>query len=144
LHGSEKFLAEAVVELVPADEKTHFHTNAERTIKTHLMDQENFMFVPETLTIQSGDKVRFKNSEEAYHNVMCLDDKPPFNVNLAKTRSTSNNPSSPMAPNPLWIFRCVFHGAMKGWIFVFDHPYFQKTPRLEHLNSPRCHQGLTN
>ena len=127
LHGTEKLLAEAVVELVPADDKIQLPIDAKRKIKTHLMDQENFMFIPETLAIQSGDKVRFKNSEEAYHNVMCLDDKPPFNVNLAKNQEHIHEPKvAKGAQSPLDI-QCVFHGAMKGWIFVFDHPYFQQT-----------------
>ncbi len=129
LHGAENFLAEAVVELVPDGNNNQFPDNPKRKIKTHLMDQENFMFVPETLAIQRGDKVRFKNSEEAYHNVMCLDDKPPFNVNLAKNQEHVHEPKvANGAQSPLDI-RCVFHGAMKGWIFVFDHPYFQQTSK---------------
>ena len=129
LHGPQKLLAEAVVELVPADEKTEFPVASERTPKTHLMDQENFMFVPETLAIHAGDKVRFKNSEEAFHNVMCLDDKPPFNVNLAKGQDHIHLPKlAEGVKNPLHI-RCVFHGAMQGWIFVFKHPFFHQTDK---------------
>ncbi|MDA7620993.1 DUF2012 domain-containing protein, partial [Verrucomicrobia bacterium] len=30
--------------------------------------------------------------------------------------------------NPLNI-HCVFHGSMKGWICVFNHPYFQQTTK---------------
>ncbi len=127
LHGAEKLLSEAVVELVPADPDIPFKSKPERKAKTHLMDQENFMFIPETLAIHIGDKVRFRNSEEAYHNVMCLDDQPPFNVNLAKDQEHVHEPKvAKGAKSPLNI-RCVFHGAMNGWIYVFKHPYFHLT-----------------
>ena len=129
LNGPEHYLAEAVVELVHGDNKKQFVVDTERKIKTHLMDQENFMFIPEMIAIQSGDKVRFKNSEEAYHNVMCLNDNPPFNINLGKNQEYFHEPKiAKGAENPLDI-RCVFHGAMKGWICVFNHPYFQQTTK---------------
>ena len=129
VHGVEKFLAESIIELVPVGDKNLFPNQSERISKTHLMDQENFMFIPETLAIQLGDKVRFKNSEEAFHNVMCLNDKPPYNVNLAKNQEHIHQPKvAKGAQDPLNI-RCVFHGAMKGWIFVFKHQYFKQTDK---------------
>lgn len=129
LHGADKRLAEAVVELIPAEDGLKLPRSDTRQPRTHLMDQEDFMFIPETLAIQQGDKVRFKNSEEAFHNVMCLDDKPPFNVNLAKGQEHIHQPKvAGGAKSPLNI-RCVFHGAMNGWIYVFEHPYFQQTDK---------------
>lgn len=127
IKGKEKHLAEAVVELIPAASDVTFPNQPDRTQKTYLMDQENFMFVPETLAVQLGDKVRFKNSEEAFHNVMCLDDKPPFNVNLAKGQEHIHEPNvADGAIKPLNI-RCVFHGSMKGWLVVVPHQHFKLT-----------------
>ncbi len=127
IKGKEKHLAEAVVELIPASEDNEFPKETDRESKTYLMDQENFMFVPETLAVQLGDKVRFKNSEEAFHNVMCLDDKPPFNVNLAKGQEHVHEPKVADGTKKPLDIRCVFHGSMKGWLFVVPHRHFKLT-----------------
>jgi plastocyanin len=127
IKGKDKHLAEAVVELIPVSPNTSFPDQISRTPKTYLMDQENFMFIPETLAVQLGDKVRFKNSEEAFHNVMCLDDKPPFNVNLAKGQEYIHEPKvADGTLKPLNI-RCVFHGSMKGWLVVVPHQHYKLT-----------------
>ena len=127
IKGKEKHLAEAVVELIPASKDIEFPKETDRESKTYLMDQENFMFVPETLAVQLGDKVRFKNSEEAFHNVMCLDDKPPFNINLAKGQEHVHEPKVADGTQKPLDIRCVFHGSMKGWLFVVPHRHFKLT-----------------
>ncbi|MDC0268101.1 carboxypeptidase regulatory-like domain-containing protein [bacterium] len=120
-------LSDTVIELVPVGNGLTLDAGYPRQAKTHLMDQENFMFIPETLVMQLGDKVCFKNSEAAFHNVMCLDGKSPFNVNLAKGQEHVHEPrSSGGIQQPLRI-RCVFHGAMEGWIYIFPHRFYHKT-----------------
>ena len=91
------------------------------------VDQKNFRFIPETLAIRSGTRVKFLNSDGAVHNVKTSDGPAPFNINM---------PSGGQFVQPIvgtgGIRRplrlgCSFHSAMQAWIFVFDHPFFQVT-----------------
>jgi plastocyanin len=93
------------------------------------MDQINYQFVPETLAIRAGDTVLITNSDDALHNVMTSDGGELFNVNVVKGKEfahTFNQASGLERPVRLG---CVFHGAMRAWIFVFDHPWFQLTQK---------------
>jgi plastocyanin len=91
------------------------------------MDQINYQFVPETLAIRAGDTVLISNSDDALHNVITSDGGEPFNVNVVKGKEfahTFNHAGGLERPVRLG---CVFHGAMRAWIYVFDHPWFQMT-----------------
>jgi len=91
------------------------------------MDQINYQFVPETMAIRAGDTVLISNSDDALHNVMTADGGEPFNVNVVKGKEfahTFNHAGGLERPIRLG---CVFHGAMRAWIYVFDHPWFQLT-----------------
>jgi plastocyanin len=93
------------------------------------MDQINYQFVPETLVIRAGDTVLISNSDDALHNVMTSDGGEPFNVNVVKGKEvahTFNHAGGLERPVRLG---CVFHGAMRAWIYVFDHPWFQLTQK---------------
>jgi len=99
------------------------HTN--RVVE---MDQVNFRFVPDTLSIQAGDSVEFKNSDEALHNVMNPNSLNPFNINMPRkgSRHLQKFETAGGLQKPLRI-SCLYHVAMRGWIFVFNHPYHQVT-----------------
>jgi plastocyanin len=107
-------------------------------VGNYKMDQLNYQFVPETLAIRAGDTVLISNSDDALHNVMTSDGGEPFNVNVVKGKDfahTFNQAGGLQHPVRLG---CVFHGAMRAWIYVFDHPWFQLTQkdgrfRLEHV-----------
>jgi plastocyanin len=122
----EGSLAEAVVAL---DGPTLGHSVAAPVSKTVTLDQVNFQFVPETIAIQAGDSVRIINSDEALHNVMTSDGSKPFNVNLVKGQDFTRifDQAGGLA-HPIRL-GCVFHGAMRAWIYVFDHPWFAVTGR---------------
>jgi plastocyanin len=93
------------------------------------MDQINYQFVPETLAIRAGDTVLISNSDDALHNVMTSDGGEPFNVNVVKGKEfvhTFNQAGGLERPVRLG---CVFHGAMRAWIYVFEHPWFQLTQK---------------
>lgn len=97
--------------------------------KTVTMDQLNFQFVPETIAIRAGDSIRISNSDEALHNVMTYDGNKPFNVNLVKGQEiTQTFDQAGGLAHPIRL-GCVFHGAMRAWIYVFDHPWFALTRR---------------
>jgi plastocyanin len=129
------FLAETVVAL----ERPGLSSLASPPSPTkHTMDQINFQFVPETLAVRAGDTVLISNSDDALHNVMTSDGGEPFNVNVVKGKEfahTFNQAGGLEHPVRLG---CVFHGAMRAWIYVFDHPWFQLTQqdgrfRLENI-----------
>lgn len=124
---SEKgFLAEAVVALEnpglrsePPDQKHNATT----------IDQIDFQFVPETVAIQSGNSVRFTNSDESIHNVMTTDGERPFNVNMPKGGEYVHVFKDARGIAKPVRLGCVYHGGMRGWVFVFDHPWFRVTSR---------------
>ena len=93
------------------------------------MDQVNFQFVPETLVVRAGDSVRIVNSDVALHNVMTSDGDEPFNVNVAQGGAFAHTfPQAGGMEKPIRL-GCVFHGGMRAWIYVFDHPWFQLSGR---------------
>jgi plastocyanin len=129
------FLAETVVAL----EKPGLSAlAAPPTAGKYTMDQLNYQFVPETLAVRAGDAVLISNSDDALHNVMTSDGGEPFNVNVVKGKDfahTFNQAGGLEHPIRLG---CVFHGGMRAWVYVFDHPWFQLTQkdgrfRLEHV-----------
>jgi len=95
----------------------------------YTMDQLNYQFVPETLAIRAGDTVVISNSDDALHNVMTSDGGEPFNVNVVKGKEFVHafNKAGGLE-HPVRV-GCVFHGAMRAWIYVFDHPWFQLTQK---------------
>ena len=62
-------LAEAVVVVTGASLKNHFPPQKE---KTAIVDQKDFRFIPETVAIRAGDRVKFLNSDGATHNVFAF------------------------------------------------------------------------
>lgn len=116
-------LAEAVVALRakrPANEK--------RDAETVVIDQQNFQFQPETVAIRAGDSVKFTNADQATHNVQATSDIATFNVTMpGGGQQTVRFEKAGGTREPVQV-GCVFHSAMRAYIFVFDHSWFQVTP----------------
>lgn len=130
------WLAECVVALkgVPSVGK-----DSSRKAVTHVMDQKNYQFIPETMAIRAGDRVKFTNSDDALHNVMTSSELASFNINVGKGREYFHR--FPKAGNIIKPARlgCVYHGAMRAWIYVFDHEHFVvtgKNGRFDFTNVP--------
>jgi plastocyanin len=122
----DNYLAEAVVALEGAglvDSKTS------DTPQTRTMDQINYQFVPETMAIRVGDAIRISNSDDALHNVMTSDGDQPFNVNVAKGKEIIRQFDLAGGMKEPVRLGCVFHGGMRAWVYVFDHPWFKVTER---------------
>ena len=117
-------LAEAVVALVAPKLKK---SDAPQRPRTSVIDQKNFNFIPETVAIRVGDRVKFTNSDRAIHNVNSFDPANEFNVNMpaggehAETFSSAGGIGRPVT------IGCIYHSAMRAWVYVFDHPYYQVT-----------------
>jgi plastocyanin len=118
------FLAEAVVALEGPSLSNLAPLNSPRK---WTMDQINYQFVPETMGIRAGDTLLISNSDDALHNVMTSDGEKPFNVNVVKGKDFAHAFDRAGGLNEPIRLGCVFHGAMRAWIYVFDHPWFKVT-----------------
>jgi plastocyanin len=95
--------------------------------KTSVVDQLNFQFQPETTAIRQGDAVKFTNGDQAAHNVRASGAIADFNVTMPPAGDyTATFSRAGGIRQPVQI-GCVFHSAMRAWVFVFDHPFFQLT-----------------
>ncbi len=95
--------------------------------QTHRVDQKDFQFVPETLAIRAGDTIQFGNSDPATHNVRASEPTATFNVNMPRDGTYSYQFAEAGGIHRPVRIGCVYHGAMRCWIHVFDHPFFQRT-----------------
>lgn len=99
------------------------------TPTTSVVDQKNFTFAPETVAIQAGDSIKFTNGDSSSHNVFSRDDLHPFDVTLGgDDEAVETFPRAGGSRRPILV-GCKFHGSMRAWIYVFDHPWFQITGR---------------
>jgi len=115
-------LAEAVVAL-----RAKPVAESAREPQTLVIDQQNFQFTPETVVIRRGDSVKFTNADQATHNVQSSSEIAAFNVNMpGGGEHTVRFDRAGGIRQPVQI-GCVFHSAMRDWIFVFDHPWYQLT-----------------
>ena len=114
-------LAEAVVGL-QARKLTRPNTSP-RAVR---VDQVNHQFTPETIAIRDGDSVRFANSDKELHSVKTSDPRNSFNITVAKGDEYTHTFRHVADFRPV-VLGCAFHGAMRGWIYIFNHPYFAVT-----------------
>jgi plastocyanin len=116
-------LAEAVVAL-----RAKPLADVSRAAETVTIDQQNFQFTPETVVIRRGDSVRFTNADAATHNVQSSSEIATFNANMpGGGEQTIKFDKAGGVRQPVQV-GCVFHSAMRAFIFVFDHPWYQVTP----------------
>lgn len=117
-------LAEAVISLVAGASD---RGGERRDSTTVVIDQKNFQFTPETVAIRAGDRVKFTNSDAAVHNVFVFDPGNAFNVNMPSGGEYTQKFKTPGGIGRPMQVGCVYHSAMRAWVYVFDHPYFQVT-----------------
>jgi plastocyanin len=94
---------------------------------TVTIDQKNFQFVPETVAIRTADQVRFLNSDDHVHNVRTNHPRKSFNINMPAGVEHVETFSAASGIHKPFKIECVFHSAMRAWVFVFDHPWFAVT-----------------
>jgi len=117
-------LAEAVVAITGKGLKG---PEASREPQTATIDQKDFQFMPETLAIRAGDQIKFINSDAQVHNIQTSHVRQSFNVNMQPGgEHVQPFPSAGGIRQPYRV-GCAFHGAMRSWVYVFDHPWFHVT-----------------
>ncbi|MDP6060957.1 MAG: hypothetical protein QGH33_18770, partial [Pirellulaceae bacterium] len=126
-------LAEAVVSL--AEESLALRP-AKGKFQSWTIDQKDYRFIPETLAVRTGDRIKFTNSDPLLHDVTTRQRQGPSGEVLKQ-----NSFSLHQREEVLQVFsdvggteypvtlNCRFHSAMRGWIYVFDHPFFQVTEK---------------
>jgi plastocyanin len=85
------------------------------------MKQEGLEFRPRVLAVQVGTTIRFPNGDDLYHNV--------FSYSKIKRIELGRYPKGESKEEKFeargrWDLRCEIHEHMRGYIHVFDHPYF--------------------
>lgn len=90
------------------------------------VDQTKCVFVPHVSVMHSKQALVFKSSDSVNHNVRySAFTNPPFNQILAPNAKTASLKLVPeRRPLPL---ACDIHPWMKGYLMVFNHPFFVVT-----------------
>jgi len=97
--------------------------------ETIVVDQKELRFTPEATVLRAGDRIRFTNSDPGTHNVNSKRGLHPFDVTLAfGEEAVETFPRAGGARRPV-VLGCSFHGSMRAWIYVFDHPWYGLTER---------------
>ena len=77
--------------------------------------------------IRRGDSIKFTNANQATHNVQSSSDIATFNANMpGGGEQTICFDRAGGVRQPVTV-GCVFHSAMRAYIFIFDHPWYQLT-----------------
>jgi hypothetical protein len=95
-----------------------------------VMNQRDFIFVPQLLAVRAGQLVRFTNDDSANHNVRAQDANPANTFSISTAPGTIVPDSRRFAPTaidrPLRL-SCDIHPWMAAWIYVFDNERFVVT-----------------
>lgn len=90
-----------------------------------VVDQKNCEFIPYAVALHQDQTIEFKSSDPVNHNVHLQPfTNAPFNLILAAGGSVEKKLVAERRVIPL---SCDIHPWMKGWIMVFDHPFFAVT-----------------
>ena len=116
-------LAEAVVALTGPGLQRPSVPSKEAAV----IDQKNFQFLPETVAIRAGQSIKFLNGDKELHNVNTLHLKHSFNVVMPSGGEHVEKFEHAGGIGRPYKIGCVYHSAMRSWVFVFDHPWFQVT-----------------
>ncbi len=93
--------------------------------KTVTLDQPCCTFVPHCLAMRSDQTLEIKNSASVSHNTHLIG-KNDYGFNKILPPGTSLTENVP-ADAGLINVQCDIHPWMKGYIWMFDHPYFMLT-----------------
>lgn len=89
------------------------------------IDQKNCEFLPRSTAIHKNQVLVFKSSDPVGHNVRYTGfTNPAKNIALPPNGTLEAKLVAETRPLPL---NCDIHPWMKGWIMVFDHPFFAVT-----------------
>ena len=67
------------------------------------------------------------NHDAQLHNVQTFHPRHSFNVNISTPGEHDETFAFASGIRQPYRITCAFHGAMRAWVFVFDHPWYQVT-----------------
>jgi plastocyanin len=89
------------------------------------IDQKNCEFLPYVLAVHQDQQVNFKSSDPVNHNIRLTPfTNNPFNTILPANGSMTKQFAAERRAIPI---ACDIHPWMKGYLMVFDHPFFAVT-----------------
>jgi plastocyanin len=93
-----------------------------------VVDQLDQMFTPRVIAVQAGEAVAFTNSDPANHNVRTSSGNATneFNVFTGSGGKYVHRFAADGRTGPVRL-GCDIHPWMRGWIYVFDYPFFAVT-----------------
>jgi hypothetical protein len=99
--------------------------------KKIFLDQPTCQFEPHVIALRKGQALDAKNTAKVPHNIK-IDSGPTGGVNLNQIIAPGSHlliPAAQIKPtgSAAISVSCTIHGWMKGYIRVFDHPYFAVT-----------------
>ena len=112
------------------------------------IDQKDYRFIPETLAVRAGDQITFTNSDPHVHDVTIRQLNPSSreisrqdSFTLGQREEVSRTYNDAGGTGLPLTLSCRFHGAMRGWIYVFDHPLFDVTEKSGEFRLDRIPAG---
>lgn len=117
-------LANAVVYIKSGVAEYAFHAPAEAAN----LAQKGCMYQPHVTALMAGQNLVVANNDQTTHNVfmMSQNNQPSNRSSLPGSTPLVESLGKPELAIPL---KCNVHPWMKGYVFVFDHPYFAVTQR---------------
>jgi plastocyanin len=103
------------------------HAGVKFTSRVTIIDQKEMRFVPETVAIRAGDRVRFTNSDPQTHNIALNDPRRQFSDTIGSGQEAVETFPRASGIRRPFALACSLHSQMQGWIYVFNHPYYQVT-----------------
>jgi len=101
-----------------------------------VLDQIGCIYTPHVLGIQTGQAVKFKNSDKVPHNVHTLSEK---NKAFNKAVNKGGEMEQAYDQEEIFFVKCDIHPWMKSYISVVSHPFFyvtQSDGKFEMKNLP--------
>jgi hypothetical protein len=93
-----------------------------------VLDQKNCMYEPHVLALMTNQDFHVINSDATLHNIHPL---PRQNHEWNQSQPAGAAPIDRSFPNPELAIKvnCNVHPWMRGWLFVFRHPFFAVTTK---------------
>ena len=94
------------------------------------VDQQDLEFQPRVTAVRAGMEIRFGNTDPENHNVRAQTRVPRNAFNIVTSSGGDYWKVFQTEPDfaPI-LLACDIHAWMRGWVYVFDHPYFAVTNR---------------
>jgi len=108
--------------------KLKVHPSLAKPAEKVSIDQPFCQFEPRVLAMREGSTLVVKNSAPVAHNTNIIGGALGPNINpIIPPKSEFVVKQKVLARSRVIPYSCSIHGWMKGWIWVFNHPYFAVT-----------------